>query len=145
MMKLSRHWDPVRQRRAEHTQGQQECRSTTLNVLSDAKAGFYLSFPLFYRLRMTRRVKSAGGSLPQSERMYSHDSALSEGEVLHQDVKASVLIVEELPHPPGQSESTQRLLQPNAVSGVSEKAECKRAGLGFTHGHWHKQWISSNE
>lgn len=33
-------------------------------------------------------------------RDYSHDSALGEGEVLHQDVQTSVLIVEELPHPP---------------------------------------------
>lgn len=41
--------------------------------------------------------------------VYSHDSALGKGEVLHQDVKASVLIVEELPDPPGQSESTERL------------------------------------
>lgn len=44
-----------------------------------------------------------------SVQQYSHDSTLGKGEVLHQDVKASVLIVEELPDPPGQSESTERL------------------------------------
>lgn len=70
---------------------------------------------------MTRRVKSAGGFLPQPEEQYSHDSALGKGEVLHQDVKASVLIIEELPHPPGQSESTQRLLQASGVNGVPEE------------------------
>lgn len=32
--------------------------------------------------------------------MYSHDSTLGKGEVLHQDVKTSVLIIEELPDPP---------------------------------------------
>lgn len=31
---------------------------------------------------------------------YSHDSTLGKGEVLHQDVKTSVLIIEELPDPP---------------------------------------------
>lgn len=65
MMKLSRHWDPVRQRRVEHTQGQRECSRATFNTFSDAKAGFI--FPCLI-LRMTRRVKSAGGSLPRSEK-----------------------------------------------------------------------------
>lgn len=115
MIKLSRHCDPVRQCRAEHTQGQQECESATFNMFLDAKAGLFF----FYRLHRIRRVKSAGGSPPQSvslsvgekKKNYSHDSALGKGEVLHQDVQASVLIVEELPHPPGESESTGRLLQ----------------------------------
>lgn len=31
---------------------------------------------------------------------YSHDSTLGKGEVLHQNVETSVLIIEELPDPP---------------------------------------------
>lgn len=31
---------------------------------------------------------------------YSHDCTLGKGEVLHQDIKTSVLIIEELPDPP---------------------------------------------
>lgn len=121
MIKLSRHCDPFRQCRAEHTQDQQECESATFNMFLDAIAGFYFPFFFFffYRLHRIRRVKSAGGSPPQSvslsvgeeKKKYSHDSALGKGEVLHQDVQASVFIVEELPHPPGESESTGRLLQ----------------------------------
>lgn len=38
---------------------------------------------------------------------YSHDSTLGKGEVLHQDVKTSVLIVEELPDPPVMHENTE--------------------------------------
>lgn len=119
MIKLSRHCDPVRQCRTEHTQGQQECESATFNMFLDAKAEFYFPFfVFFYTLHRIRRVKSAGGSPPQSvslsvgeKKKYSHDSTLGKGEVLHQDVQASVLIVEELTHPPGESESAGRLLQ----------------------------------
>lgn len=38
----------------------------------------------------------------------SHDSTLGEGEVLHQDVKTSVLIIEELPDPPVTHEERER-------------------------------------
>lgn len=32
--------------------------------------------------------------------MYSHHSTLGKGEVLHQDIQTSVLVIEELPDPP---------------------------------------------
>ncbi len=41
---------------------------------------------------------------------YSHDSTLGKGEVLHQDVKTSVLIIEELPDPPVTHENRQGLV-----------------------------------
>lgn len=40
---------------------------------------------------------------------YSHDSALCKGEVFHQDVKTSVLIIEELPDPPVTHENREGL------------------------------------
>lgn len=42
---------------------------------------------------------------------YSHDSTLGKGEVLHQDVKTSVLIVEELPDPPVNHREVNRKLK----------------------------------
>lgn len=41
--------------------------------------------------------------------VYSHDSTLGKGEVLHQDVKTSVLIIEELPDPPVTHRDIERL------------------------------------
>ena len=35
-----------------------------------------------------------------SVQRYSHDSTLGKGQVLHQDVETSILIIEELPDPP---------------------------------------------
>lgn len=40
---------------------------------------------------------------------YSHDSTLGKGEVLDQDIKTSVLIIEELPDPPVTDENKEEL------------------------------------
>lgn len=65
-------------------------------------------------------VNSAAGSAAQPSsfansrdscecvRQYSHDGTLGKGEVLHQDVQTSVLIVEELPDPPAKHGEGQR-------------------------------------
>lgn len=71
----------------------------------------------FYRVYMTQSVNSAAVMTTQPSslgeilalvmrcvcvfvRRYLHDCTLGKGEVLHQDIQTSVLIIEELPDPP---------------------------------------------
>lgn len=72
----------------------------------------------FFKFCRTQHVNSAAGSTTTgfgySEvcvQKYSHDSTLGKGEVLHQDVETSVLIIEELPDPPVTQENRAGLAE----------------------------------
>ena len=52
--------------------------------------------------------------------VYSHDSTLGKGEVLHQDVKTPVLIVEELSDPP-ETEDTSKQSIKDLLGGLGQQ------------------------
>ena len=52
--------------------------------------------------------------------VYSHDSTLGKGEVLHQDVKTPVLIVEELSDPP-ETEDTSKQSIKDLLGGLGRQ------------------------
>lgn len=59
--------------------------------------------------------RSLANSSDSCVQEYSHDSTLGEGQVLHQDVKTSVLIVEELPDPPVKYGEVNRMPNENST------------------------------